>query len=267
MSTALVYVGQLRTWRKAIPTWYSFFDKFKPDLYLFVNEQENKPSIEEFSSVFGKSVKIKKIHFWDKEDLDQWNKLNTIILEKTFIKEQLVHHPKLPGFSFQFYQLQKAFDMIDLSNYDQVVKFRFDIVLRNNRKFNLEAPWDKPELVIPHISQMWQETSFDYFLNGQPASYFKYLEGITLGADIIINKHSEYKIINKDKVVWMMGDCVYWSTGKNMQILHKNIFDKYGEYNIKECYRPWSPEAQLFYHARSLSLQPLISITVEPLRE
>lgn len=102
MKTAIVYVGQLRTWRKAIPTWYDLFSKLKPDLYLFVNEQENKPSLLELQAVFGENALIKYLHFWTKEDVQ-----NT--------KNEIIH------------QLQSAFQKINIREYQQVIKSEFDI--------------------------------------------------------------------------------------------------------------------------------------------
>lgn len=252
-----VCIGQLRTWEKAVPQWREQFSKLTPDIYLFLDEPDNHPSIDKFKEVFGKDCKIKNLHFWTSSDTEEWN--STCKLKERDIRDV--------GYSKQFFQLQKAFKMVDFSNYDVVIKFRLDAVPRRDRPFFIEADWSKHEHVIPHISDFWRNCTFqDYYREGRLESYHRFGEGKTLGGAYVINKEEEYKIIDKNKVVWMINDHVYWSTGKNMHKLHQSIFDNYGGYFAGELEYNWTPEATLIYHCKAVGLQPLMTMAVDIIR-
>lgn len=269
MKVSLVYVGQLRTWKNAIPRWRSFFHRFKPDVYLFIHEPTDHPSIDEFKYVFGPDVNIKHLYFWTKEDIEEWSFLNKKIEDEMIDFNNIIKYDgKASRYSCQYYQLQRAFRMFDFSNYDVVLKFRYDAILKSGRYFNIDCSWDKPEEVIPHISKIWRECIFpdSYADKIFCKSYLQYDEGITLGGHFFINEEKEFRNIDKDKVIWMMGDIIYFGSGKNMQKLNQNIFDNYGKYHIKDLFMSWTPEANLFFHAKKIGLQPLMSSTVYVLR-
>lgn len=272
---AFVYVGQLRTWRKAVPTWSKQFEQYKPDVYLFLNPEPKQkvPTLEEYEKVFGPNVKIKAIHYWSKKDNTKF--MNEVKPKAKpmveFIRDKLKDvkivqdatadisaFEKMP---IQFAQVQKAFRMYDFrKKYDIVVKSRMDASPIDT--FNIHPPWNSVETVLPHIKKLWQEhpNYQDSIVDGRVMSYSTFNDGYTLGGAYIKNDDNYVKNVDDKKVIWMANDFVYWGSSENMHTLNSDIFDKYGNYLSEEIPYCWAPEGNLILHAKSHGLQPLMSI-------
>jgi hypothetical protein len=76
---AFVYVGQLRTWKKAVPLWHNTFKLMKPDVYLFLNSEEELDK-NELQMVFGPDVRILAIDYWSEDAKNEY--LNIMETEK-----------------------------------------------------------------------------------------------------------------------------------------------------------------------------------------
>lgn len=233
-----------------MPKCYPLFERYKPDVYLFPNHHEYVPE-EKFKQVFfflfgvigeqvfGPNVRIKAIHYWEKDDASIFEVVMNQKFPKMmkFIREDVKHVPNVQGKeenvrlktlqkgkpktntgsgTFQ-YSLPKSkrllrniltrqktsfLFLIRFQEYDVVAKFRFDVYPRPGFPFDLSPPFGDIERIVPHVVKMWNEHP-DYkeeMINGRTKSHDTLWEGYTLGGAMIQNPPHYYKNIDEKKV-------------------------------------------------------------------